>query len=391
MRVIVVGAGIVGASAAYHLALEGADVLVVDRAEPGQATAVGAGVVFPWPVGEADPATRALWLAAAEHHPSLLAALSDDGGLPEGGYAQVGGLRVAEDPDALRPAGDELVRLRDHEGWGLGEVDLLDPGEPARLFPGLRPDLAALRVSAVGRVDGRVLRDALLGAAAGPGARRRTASVRLATARGRVTGVEVAGEVHGAHAVVVAAGAWATELCRPLGVDLPVYPMRGQLAHLSLPGVDTDRVPVVLTLGDQCLLGFPGSRIVVGATREPDAGFDRRITAGGLRDVLDEALAVAPGLAGATVGELRVGFRPASADDRPVLGTLPDNPGVVVATGLGRNGLTVGPFVGALAAELALDRRPVLALERFRPDRAVPDQGVPDETGPNARDIGPAR
>ncbi|SHH03382.1 NAD(P)/FAD-dependent oxidoreductase [Streptoalloteichus hindustanus] len=375
MRVIVVGAGVVGASAAYHLAIEGADVLVVDRADAGQASAVGAGVVFPWPVGEPHAATRALWLAAAEHYPLLLAALGEVGGVAETGYAQVGGLRISEDVGALRRARDELTRLRDRERWALGEVDLLEPGEPARVFPGLSSELAGVRVSAAGRVDGRILRDALLSAAERHGARRRSGSARLTTAGGRVTGVEIAGQVLGAHAVVVAAGAWSAELCRPLGVDLPVYPMRGQLAHLHLPGAVTDQVPVTMTFGDHCLVGFPGSRIVVGATREPNAGFDHRMTAGGLRHVLDGALAVAPALAEATVGELRVGFRPASRDDRPVLGTVPAHPGLVVATGLGANGLTLGPFVGAVAAELALDRRPSPDLADFRPDRAAAPSG----------------
>ncbi|HZD02136.1 MAG TPA: FAD-dependent oxidoreductase [Actinomycetes bacterium] len=62
MRVIVVGAGIVGASAAWHLAAQGADVEVVDRADEGQATAAGAGVVFPWPLPGTPPAMAALGL-----------------------------------------------------------------------------------------------------------------------------------------------------------------------------------------------------------------------------------------------------------------------------------------------------------------------------------------
>jgi D-amino-acid dehydrogenase len=86
--------------------------------------------------------------------------------------------------------------------------------------------------------------------------------------------------------------------------------------------------------------------------------------------VLGRALAVAPGLAGATVAEVRVGLRPASADGLPVLGPVPGVDGVVVATGLGAGGLTVGPYVGRLAADLALGRTPPVDLSPYAPARA---------------------
>ncbi|HEX6446897.1 MAG TPA: FAD-binding oxidoreductase, partial [Streptosporangiales bacterium] len=83
----------------------------------------------------------------------------------------------------------------------------------------------------------------------------------------------------------------------------------------------------------------------------------------------DDALTVAPGLAGATVAEVRVGFRPVSTDGLPVLGRVERLPNLVVATGLGANGLSFGPPVGALAAELALGREPDVDLTAYRPDR----------------------
>ncbi|MGH9120106.1 MAG: FAD-dependent oxidoreductase, partial [Acidimicrobiales bacterium] len=63
-RVVVVGAGVVGASTAYHLASAGADVVLVDRGDHGQATAAGAGVVFPWPLPGEPPAWAAMCAAA---------------------------------------------------------------------------------------------------------------------------------------------------------------------------------------------------------------------------------------------------------------------------------------------------------------------------------------
>ena len=97
---------------------------------------------------------------------------------------------------------------------------------------------------------------------------------------------------------------------------------------------------------------------MVGATREPGTGFDLRVTVAGQRELVDQALSFAPGLAGATVVETRVGFRPVTADGLPLIGPVPGCDGAFVATGLGPQGLTIGPYVGGLIADEALGERP---------------------------------
>ena len=96
------------------------------------------------------------------------------------------------------------------------------------------------------------------------------------------------------------------------------------------------------------------------------------MTAGGLSEVLGQALAVAPGLAAARYLETRVGFRPVSPDARPLLGPVPGVDGLVVATGLGPTGLTMGPYAGAVAARAALGEPPGFDLGPFNPLRAFP-------------------
>ena len=96
---------------------------------------------------------------------------------------------------------------------------------------------------------------------------------------------------------------------------------------------------------------FAAGRVVVGATREAEAGFDPRVTAAGQQQVLANALSVAPGLADATLLETRVGLRPAAADGVPTVG--PVTARVSVITGFGPAGLTLGPAAGdALARQL---------------------------------------
>jgi D-amino-acid dehydrogenase len=117
------------------------------------------------------------------------------------------------------------------------------------------------------------------------------------------------------------------------------------------------------------MLGFPDSRIVLGATREPGCGFDFRATAGGVAKVLQEGLRIAPGLKDATLEEIRVGFRPMSRDGLPLLGQPASTAGLILATGLGRYGLTLGPYVGLLAAQLALKVPTSSDPSCFSPDR----------------------
>ncbi|MET0132431.1 MAG: FAD-binding oxidoreductase [Kibdelosporangium sp.] len=352
MRVIVVGDGIVGAVTGYRLAAEGAEVILVDAGLAGQATAAGAGVVFPWPMGRTD--WEEFWWAAAAQYPVLLDQLAADGE-PDPGYSRVGAITITDDPSGLA-AGAEMIRSLRERDPSVGDVEVLGAGEPAQRFPALRSDLSGVFVSGVGRVDGRLLREALLRAAERHGARRISGSARLVAARTRVTGVEVDGEVIGAHAVVVAAGAWAAELCRPLGVAVAVVPQRGQIAHLHLSDVDTSDWPVIRTSHEHYLLAFPGGNVVVGATRETGSGFDYRQTAAGVHKILSDALGVAPGLAEATLREVRIGFRPASVDGRPILSAPENVAGLVVATGLGASGLTLAPLTGTLAADLVLGR-----------------------------------
>ena len=374
MDIIVIGAGIVGASTAYHLSAAGARVTLVDRDDEGQATAAGAGIVCPWLSRVSDPARYRLASAGARYYPELIARLNDEGRSGTG-YARTGALSVAGAAERVRETAERARRLRAGEPE-VGEVTELAPGEARRLLPPLRGDWPAVHVTGAARVDGRMLRDALLAAASRHGAVRRTGAARVTLdADGRWT-VRIDGDLAGADAGVVAAGAWAAETLTRPGAPLPVVPQRGQIVHLRLPGADTGGWPIVLPDGDHYLLAFEDSRIVVGATRETGSGFDHRVTAAGLREVLDEAISVAPGLADATVADVRIGFRPASLDERPLLGPVAGAPGLVVATGFGPTGLTMGPYAGAVAARLALGAAPEPDLAPYDPSRAV-ERGRP--------------
>jgi D-amino-acid dehydrogenase len=357
-RVVVVGGGIVAASVAYHLAREGASVVTVEADLPGPATAAGAGIICPWG-DEADDASYQLVADGARYYPELLAMLAEDGEA-ETSYAKVGTLCVADELEPLEPI-EALLLSRRSARPEIGDVAFVGPGEPKKAFPPLAAGLRGLWIGGGARVDGRSIRDCLLRGAERHGAQRMRGTAVL-----DIPGVTVDGEHVSADAVVVAAGAWTAQVCAPLGIKLPIGPQRGQIIHVSMPGADTDTWPVILPPEDPYLLGFPGGRVVFGATRE-NAGFDYRATVGGVGSMLAAAAAIAPGLTDATLLETRIGFRPATADGLPLLGMLSDR--VIVAAGNGPEGLTAGPWTGRAAAALALGQRPAMDIAPFDPAR----------------------
>jgi D-amino-acid dehydrogenase len=185
----------------------------------------------------------------------------------------------------------------------------------------------------------------------------------------RVTAVHSGRDSIPCDAVVIAGGAWTPALATRLDVDIPVRPVRGQIVHLRLPLVETGAWPIVSPILSQYLVPWPDGRVVVGATVEPDAGFDARPTAAGMRQLFSEMLRLAPGLADATFLEVRAGLRPVSADDAPVLGRLPGWENAYVCTGHGANGLLLGPYSARLVADQVTGSPPPTDLTPFGVER----------------------
>jgi D-amino-acid dehydrogenase len=375
MHIVVVGGGILGTSAAFHLARAGAQVTIVDQAHEGRATAAGAGIICPWVSGADDAAFYRLYVEGARYYGELVPALAERGET-DLGFRRVGAIVVSDEPDELAAFNTMLDRRR-VDTPEMGATSVLAPRETRALFPPLRADLAGLHVANGARVDGRRMAAGLMRAAQGLDARLIEGRAEPQAEGNRVTGVAVGDVMIGADGVIVAAGAWAPALFSPLGIALPIEPQRGQIVHLRLPEQDTRDWPVVLPAGSHYLLAFDDSRVVVGATRETGVGFDYRVTAGGQAEVLTEALRVAPGLATASVIETRVGFRPVGPGVRPLLGAVDGLDGLLLGNGLGAAGLTIGPFAGRLLADAALGQELPFDLAAFDPMRRAQESRIP--------------
>ncbi len=132
MKAIVIGAGILGASTAYHLARAGVGVTLVDRADEGRATAAGAGIVCPWGSAVEDPAYYALLAGGARYYARLVAMLAEDGE-SDLGYAKVGGLYVPGDGPEL-DATERRARARAVGAPEAGSIERVSAAEARNCF-----------------------------------------------------------------------------------------------------------------------------------------------------------------------------------------------------------------------------------------------------------------
>ncbi|MFW5939422.1 MAG: NAD(P)/FAD-dependent oxidoreductase [Halolamina sp.] len=370
--VVVIGGGVVGTAAAFHLADAGVETVLVDDGREGSATAAGAGIISPPTSSRRENDDWfAFATAAADHYPALIRQLEAQG-VEDHSYRRGEMLSVA-----LRPEEAPVLETDRERAAARGaEFEEISPEEAERAFPALSGVERALRFPGAARVDGSMLTAGIQSAARQAG---------LTTIDGRVTSIRTAGDaVSGvvvdaadgreridADRVVVAGGAWSSSFGEDLDCSLPVSPTRGQIVHLDASDVfdDAEDLPIVGSVADNYIVPWGDGRIVVGATREDDAGFDPRLTAGGVHEVLGAGLRLAPGLVDATLAEIRVGLRPASPDGLPILGPVPNVDGAYVATGHGPTGLTLGPFSGAVIAGLVEGQEPDVDLSAFDPGR----------------------
>ena len=364
--VAVVGAGVIGLSIAWRLAQRGLSVAVFERA------GIGAG---------ASLAATGMLAAAAEHEPgdpALLAlALESQRMWPDFGRAleaQSGlGIDFRDSGTLVVALGrDEVERLRFrhdlHGRCGLATRWLGGP-EIRAMEPGLRPSVAAgLFCPDDHQVDPRLVMMALRGAFLSSGGRliEHCAVEALDLAGGRVCGVETAAGRCRAATVVLAAGAWTAGNLLPVGLVVPVRPLKGQALALTATAQTGTLAHIVWT--EQVHLAAKGDgRLIVGATVE-ERDFDAAVTAGGLYALLEGARRAFPAIEEMAVEAIWTGFRPSSLDDAPILGAT-GIAGLAIATGHHRNGYLLAPVTAAAIEALVADGPMPAVAQAFGLDR----------------------
>ncbi|PIC84564.1 FAD-binding oxidoreductase [Sporosarcina sp. P1] len=371
-KVLIIGAGIVGASAAYHLSTQYAEVVLIDRQEPGQATKAAAGIICPWASQRRNKAWYALASAGAAYYPEFIRSLEEQGEV-ETGYKKVGALAIHTDVNRLEKK-VELLNKRKEHAPEIGEVELLDTEQAASYFPVLSDEYAAVRISGAAKVEGDQLLSALERVAVKRGVQYIKGSAIPYIKEGKVCGVMVDGQIIEGDQIIIAAGAWASEFTESFGKKLQVIGQKAQILHLQSNHEASGEWPVIMPPSTQYLVPFQDGRFVAGATHEDTDDYDIQPTAGGILEVLSNTLPIAPVLSEAVLAEVRVGIRPHTPNFMPVIGQLPDYPQVWIANGLGSSGLTVGPLLGKLLSQLVLGQETGWDLEHYSINQIIVDE-----------------
>lgn len=362
--VVIAGAGVIGLSIAHELLCRGTSVTLVDPRQPGMgASWASAGVLAPQGALPFHRPYLDLCLSSRDLFADWSARLLDETGI-DIEYRTEGGLQVAFDDEEAEKLAQ---RFRHQRELGL-PVERLT-GEAARtLEPMLSPDTrCGLLFEGMHQVENRRLVQALVAAVKSRGGVFRTGDpvIDVIVRRNRAAGVVLPGERIGADRVVMAAGAWSGLLNWMPGLPPPVQPVRGQIVCVDGSAL-TPITRVINGLG-QYLVPRRDGRVLLGATVEK-AGFDTRVTAGGLSVVMQHGLRMAPGLAGAPVVETWAGLRPMSKDGKPILGPA-SLEHLVLATGHYRNGILLAPITGRLVADYLATGKVPEAMAPFLPDR----------------------
>jgi glycine oxidase len=362
--IIVIGAGIIGCAVAYELARRGASVEVIDERTVGMgATQASAGILAPYSEAHDTSPLFDLTVRSLNLFDGFVERVSSDSGMTIA-YRRTGTLDVATDEAGmrtLRVRADALARR------GIA-ADLLD-GAAARLQePHLTGDVVAgLLITAHGFVAANDLARAVAMAARQRGAQlvEQRRVKRIGRANGDIVLETDRGSLQ-ADAVVLAAGSWSAAIVIDgVATRVPVRPVRGQLVYLAWNGSPLRRV----VWSPRCyLVPWDDGTVLVGATME-EAGFDERVTVAGVRDLLEAASEITPQASRAGFAGARVGLRPGTSDDLPVIGASHVVPNLMYATGHFRNGILLAPLTAQLVADAMIDNHVDPALAAVRPSR----------------------
>ncbi len=367
-EVIVVGAGVIGAATAFHLArLGAADVEVIDRGTVGSGMSSRSSALVRMHYTfkpEVELAVRSDRMF--EQWPDLV-------GQPSC-IRRVGFVRI------VAPGEEARLRTNVEMQQSVGaRVELLDGDELAHVAPGFRVDDVACAAWEPngGYGDGSVVAGDLLTAArrSGVSYRPNTPVHRLVREGDRIVGVETADGITSAGTVVLAAGVWAPPLLGSAGIKLQLETEFHQVAVVSHPpGRGVSVACIDSTTQTYFRPEAGGARTLIGSFTGPRGMDPDTIPQAGTPDELAamvEATSLrVPCLAEAGIGPSVTGAYDMTPDWRPLLGEVPGTTGLVVAVGLSGMGFKISPAVGESIAELVTGSRSAsVDLEPFRPGR----------------------
>jgi glycine oxidase len=361
---VVVGGGIAGAFAAYHLAELGAEVTLVERDEiGGQASGHNPGGLKPLHGAGIPGPLEGLALESFRMHLEGWETILELSGL-DFSPRRAPRLHLAADEDDV----DALERLKGSYDSTPGfSAQWLEREELLTIEPELDPALyRGLWTEGTAKVDPGAYTRAVAAAAGRLGAKTVRAEVRgLKRSGDRVTGVLLDSGALRCDGVVVATGPWCAEPSTWLGTTIPIEPLKGEML-LAERERASDQIDLVWR-DAQVYEAGPG-RIWLAGTEER-ARFDRTPSASGRATILDRVARIAPSLRDVRVLRQTAGLRPLTPDCLPIVGLPAGWSNACLAMGAGRKGMLLSAAMGRAAAELLTQGETELPVESSSPLR----------------------
>lgn len=357
-QVVIVGGGVIGLLTAFNLAAEVEQVVLCDRGALGQESSwAGGGIVSPLYPWRYSPAVTALAHWSQDFYPQLGERLFASTGVdPEVHTTGLYWLDLEDEAEALAWA--------EREGRPLSAVDISATYDAVPVLgAGFK---RAIYMAGVANVrNPRLVKSlkAALQALPNVSIREHCEITGFSQEAGRITGVETtAGPIAGDR-VVLTAGAWSGDLLRPLGLELPVEPVKGQMILYKCA---EDFLPSMVLAKGRYAIPRRDGHILVGSTLE-HAGYDKTPTDEALESLKASAVELLPALAGATPVAHWTGLRPGSPEGIPYIGEVPGWQGLWLNCGHYRNGLVLAPASCQLFADLLLGREPIIDPAPYAP------------------------
>ncbi|MFC4801520.1 glycine oxidase ThiO [Neobacillus sp. GCM10023253] len=372
--VAIIGGGVNGASIANQLSKLGRKVIIIEKEQIGcQASSAAAGMLAAQAELEYDGPLFQLAIKSQAMFSALANELLETTGV-DIEFVNKGMLKIAETEDIAEEVKKQVTFQKKWDPT----IKWLDAKELREMEPSLSPSVpGAMYLPNDGHVQPAKLTQAFAKAAVHFGAKilENTEVLSFLYQNGQVIGVQTTNGTILSDNFVVAAGAWAAQLMRESGLEMNLYPVKGECFS-----VKTERPIINRTIfsDKRCyLVPKKNGEIYIGATMIEHT-FDKKVTAKGIATLLERATQIIPQIKEAAWERVWAGIRPQTGDGLPYIGAHPRWKNLFVAAGHFRNGILLSPITGKLVAELIEGRlKDENLLSAFRLDRNMLVGGKP--------------